>query len=50
MTTRGFKDAEMVKVANWIDRALRNKDNEEELAKIQAEVVELMKKHPYLSD
>ena len=50
MTTRGFKEADMVKVANWIDRALRNKDNEEELSKIQSEVVALMKNHPYLED
>jgi len=50
MTTRGFKEADMVKVANWIDRALRNKDNEEELSKIKSEVVALMKNHPYLED
>jgi glycine/serine hydroxymethyltransferase len=40
----------MVKVANWIDRALKNKDSEEELAKIQNEVLSLMKNHPYLED
>ena len=38
----------MRKVANWIDRALRNADNEEELLKVQNEVKELMGKHPYL--
>ena len=40
----------MVKVAHWIDEALRNQDNEEVLARIKAEVVEIMAKHPYLED
>ena len=48
VTTRGFKEAEMVKVANWINEALRNKDNEEILQRIKKEVEELMLKHPYL--
>ena len=48
VTTRGFKEEDMVKVANWIDRALRNKDNDEELLKVKAEVKELMLAHPYL--
>lgn len=48
ITTRGFKEADMIKVAHWINDALRNKDNEEVLARIQNEVVELMKEHPYL--
>ena len=50
VTSRGFKEEDMVKVANWIDRALKNKDSEEELAKIQNEVLSLMKNHPYLED
>ena len=48
VTTRGFNEEDMRKVANWIDRALRNADNEEELLKVQNEVKELMGKHPYL--
>ena len=48
VTTRGFKEEDMRKVANWINRALRNADNEEELLKVQNEVKELMKNHPYL--
>ena len=50
VTTRGFKEDDMVKVANWIDRALRNKDNEEVLAEVRNEVVALMVNHPYLAD
>lgn len=48
VTTRGFKEAEMVKVAHWINDALRNKDNEEVLAQIKAEVEALMANYPYL--
>lgn len=50
ITSRGFKEEDMVKVAHWIDEALRNQDNEEVLARIKAEVVEIMAKHPYLED
>ena len=40
----------MIAVARFIDRALKNKDDEEKLNEIQKEVIELMKKHPYLED
>ena len=50
MTTRGFKEEDMIAVARFIDRALKNKDDEEKLQEIQKEVIELMKKHPYLED
>ncbi len=46
MTTRGFKENEFIKVANLIDRAILNKDNEEELEKIKEEVLNLTKKFP----
>ncbi len=41
MTTRGFREAEFRKVAGWILRALRNKDNEAVLNEIRREVCEL---------
>lgn len=50
ITTRGFKEKDMVKVANWINDALRNQDNEEVLARIKNEVVKIMEEHPYLAD
>jgi glycine hydroxymethyltransferase len=50
ITTRGFKEADMVQVANWINDALRNKDDEEVLARIKSEVIALMEQHPYLED
>ncbi|MGM9970446.1 MAG: serine hydroxymethyltransferase [Anaeroplasma sp.] len=48
VTTRGFKEDDMIKVAHWINDALRNKDNVERLNEIKQEVEELMEKHPYL--
>ncbi|MDO8509606.1 MAG: serine hydroxymethyltransferase [bacterium] len=46
LTTRGMKENEMNLIANWIDRAIKNWENEEELAKIKLEVIELTKKFP----
>ncbi len=45
-TTRGLKEAEMIKVAEWIDRALNNMDNAAELEKIKAEVKALCQQFP----
>ena len=50
ITTRGFKEADMVLVANFINDALRNQDNEEVLNRIKEDVIKLMAKHPYLED
>ena len=50
ITTRGFKEEDMILVANFINDALRNKDDEAKLQEIKAKVIELMKKHPYLED
>lgn len=41
VTTRGMKEAEMVLIAEYIDKALINKDNDEELLKIKQAVFEL---------
>ncbi|MDY0189667.1 MAG: serine hydroxymethyltransferase [Desulfuromonas sp.] len=45
-TSRGLKEPEMAKVANWIDRALKNIENDAVLATIHAEVTELCKQFP----
>lgn len=45
-TTRGLKEAEMLQVADWIDRVLQNIDNAAELLKIRAEVKELCQRFP----
>ncbi len=46
ITTRGMKEPEMEKVADWIDRAIQNVGNTEELVKIKNEVKELCLKFP----
>jgi len=45
-TTRGLKEPEMIRVAEWIDRALKNIGNGEELAAIKAEIRELCLQFP----
>jgi glycine hydroxymethyltransferase len=46
VTTRGLKEADMVKIADWINRAIVNRDNQKELAAIRAEVQDLCSQHP----
>ena len=46
VTTRGLKEAEMEKIAEWIDRAINNRDKPEDLAKIRQEVLAVCQKFP----
>ena len=46
ITTRGLKEKECAKVAEWMVAALKNKDDKKELAKIKKEVEKLCKKFP----
>jgi glycine hydroxymethyltransferase len=46
ITTRGMKEAEMVKIAEWIDRVIAKWDDEENLKTIAAEVKTLCDKFP----
>ena len=46
MTSRGFREEEFVKVDNIIDKALKNKDNEEILEELKNEVILLTSKYP----
>ncbi len=46
VTTRGFKEEEMLKVADWMHRVLSDVNNKEELKKIAAEVTELCRQFP----
>ena len=46
VTTRGFKEPEMKKIAELISRALRNYTNQEELAQIKKEVLALTSQFP----
>lgn len=49
VTTRGFKEPEMKKVADFINRALRNYLNQEELEKVKGEVLQLTSQFPLYS-
>lgn len=46
VTTRGMKEKEMIKIASFIDNALKNKDNDIKLNKIKHSVLELTKEFP----
>jgi glycine hydroxymethyltransferase len=46
LTTRGFKEKEMAIVAAFIKRALENKDNEDKLEELKAEVKALCQSFP----
>lgn len=46
ITTRNCKETEMVKIADFIDRAIQNQENEAELIKIKGEVNALMAQFP----
>ena len=46
LTTRGMKQAEMVQIADWIDRALESHDNGSALEAIHAQVKEFCQSFP----
>ncbi len=46
VTTRGFGPDEMVRVAGWIERVVRNPEDETELARIRGEAMDLCKAFP----
>ena len=50
VTTRGMKEKEMQKIAQFIDRAILNRDKEIESNKIREEVEELTKAFPIYGD
>ena len=50
VTTRGLKEKEMEQIATWIDRALSNRDNREELGRIRLAVRELCGRFPLYPD
>jgi glycine hydroxymethyltransferase len=46
VTSRGFKEEECIEVAKLIVRAIKNRDDENELQKVAEDVLELTKKFP----
>ena len=46
ITSRGLKEKDCLKVVEFIDAALKNKDNPKELAKLKARINTMMSKYP----
>ena len=46
VTTRGFKEEDMVVIAEIIDEAIKNRENDEALEKLKAKVKALCDKYP----
>jgi glycine hydroxymethyltransferase len=46
MTTRGMKELHMEKIVDFVDRAIRSRESETELAKIKAEVEKMAEEFP----
>lgn len=49
-TTRGMNETEMVKIAKFIDKAIKNREDENALDKIQQEVKEFLKAFPLYTE
>ena len=50
VTSRGLKEREMEQVAAWMDRAILNRNDEQELTKIRGEVKALCERFPIYPD
>lgn len=50
VTTRGLKEKDMTKIADWMKRALEARNDEKELKKLKSEVVSFAMKFPLPSD
>lgn len=46
VTTRGMKETEMVQIAKWMDKIVKNPTDDGVLAQVKAEVADLCKKFP----
>ncbi len=50
ITSRGLKEKECLKIVDFIDAAIKNKENPKELAKLKAKVNTMMEKYPLFKD
>ena len=50
ITSRGLKEKDCLKVVDYIDTALKNKDNPKELAKLKSKINAMMSKYPLFKD
>ena len=46
VTSRGMKEQEMILIANWIDKLIKNKDNQDVKNSIKQEILDLCKNFP----
>lgn len=46
MTTRGLKEKDMIQVASWMDRTIRNVEDADEKMKVRGEIKEYLKAFP----
>jgi len=50
ITSRGLKEKDCIKVVDYIDSALKNKDNPKEIAKLKLKINTMMNKFPLFKD
>lgn len=50
ITTRGLVEKDMVKIANWMSRAIENRNNSQQLAQLKEEVKKFCLQYPLPSD
>jgi len=50
ITSRGLKEKDCLKIVEFIDATLKNKDNPKELAKIKSKINTMMSKYPLFKD
>ena len=50
ITTRGLIETDMAQIAEWVDNAIKNRENPEKLAEIHDEVTNFARKFPLPSD
>ncbi len=50
ITTRGMKEADMTKIADWMEKAIKNRDNKKILNTLSIEVKEFAKRFPLPSN
>jgi glycine hydroxymethyltransferase len=50
LTTRGLKNQDMENVVDWIDRILKDTDNESEIHQVKSEINQFMQSFPLYPD
>ena len=50
ITTRGVKEEQIIKIVEFIDRVITNRDNETVIDEVRTEINEMMNKYPLYSN